>query len=611
MKKRIGILLVFLMLIGTLAGFGETAWAAAGKTSIAVSKGTLNIGDTVTVTVRATTESGGSALATMTLSYDAGILEFVSCSASTYGGGGGSVTVPTDSFSVTLKAISAGTSSLTLSASDGVNFDTNEELESMEGSSASVTVNNAASNPGESTGGNTGGNTGGSAGGNTAVLSADNSLKTLSISPGTLSPAFSGSNVNYTATVANDVTSVAVNAVPVNQKATVESVSGNTSLSVGTNDVKIVVKAENGTTATYTIKITRQAAGTTEPPVSPGAEEPGGAKEPEEDLPTEGEIAVNGSVYKIVSAVPEEVIPADFTPVTVNCRGNSYQGLSFNKGTMSLLFLKGAGEEGQLYIYDETRDTIYDFAKLASPQNYVIPLLAPVDFTVPEQYLQTSFQTAEGRSVTAYQGGDASGFYLFYGVNRDGTEGWYQYDGEEGTYQRARNAFADTASETESENERYLQEQYNKLSDKYRDLKTSSRNTIAVLGIVIALLFILILNLVIFGWRKIKMSTGDDDWDSDEDELEEEETPEPKKQQKKRTKREKINSDDLEEEPEEETEEEVRGKEFSYKGASHKAVSYKETLRSGALHKESGHKKETLEKSNEKKDIDVIDFNDL
>ena len=78
-----------------------------------------------------------------------------------------------------------------------------------------------------------------------------------------MSPAFKGSTTKYTATVDNSVTSIAVSATPVNEKATIESVTGNTNLAVGANVVQIVVKAENGTTATYKITVTRQAAGTT------------------------------------------------------------------------------------------------------------------------------------------------------------------------------------------------------------------------------------------------------------------------------------------------------------------------------------------------------------
>ena len=75
----------------------------------------------------------------MTLSYDSSVLQFVSCN-TTYGGGGGSVMATGESYTVTLKAVSAGNSSLSVSANDGVIFDSNEEMDSMSGSSASVTV---------------------------------------------------------------------------------------------------------------------------------------------------------------------------------------------------------------------------------------------------------------------------------------------------------------------------------------------------------------------------------------------------------------------------------------------------------------------------------------
>ena len=280
MKKRLGIFLITLCMSLGLWCQASEVWAASGKTSVSVSSNNVNIGDTVTVTVKCSGPSGEKANATMTLSYDSSILQFVSCS-TTYGGGGGSVMATGENYTVTLKAIGAGSSNLSVSGNDGVLFDTNEELDSMSGTSAAVIVNNAA---GSSTGNNTSTsktNTGTSTTGNNSTgtadtdnnastntdtdntkKSADNSLKSLTISPGTLSPNFQGSTVNYTATVANDVTNIAVSAVPVNANAVVESVSGNEGLKVGTNAIKVVVKAENGVTATYTIQVTRLEEGT-------------------------------------------------------------------------------------------------------------------------------------------------------------------------------------------------------------------------------------------------------------------------------------------------------------------------------------------------------------
>ena len=60
----------------------------------------------------------------------------------------------------------------------------------------------------------------------------------------------------YSVTVPNSSTSVTINAVPVNSKATVTG-AGKVTLNEGKNTVSIKVKAENGNTRTYKIDITR------------------------------------------------------------------------------------------------------------------------------------------------------------------------------------------------------------------------------------------------------------------------------------------------------------------------------------------------------------------
>ena len=427
MKKKLGVIITLLTLCICLMTPQMHAKAASGKTTIAVSAGSLNIGQTVTVTAKALSASGDSAYANMVLTYDAGILEFVSCNA-TYGGGGGSISVASDSFSVTLKAISAGKASISLSATDGVIYGTEEELDSMAGSSTSVTVKNeaAGSNTGNnSSAGNNGssgsnGNAGNGSNTNTAALSADNSLKALTISPGTLSPAFKGSTTKYTAAVDNSVTSIAVSATPVNEKATVESVTGNTNLAVGANVVKIVVKAENGTTATYKITVTRQAAGTTGSETTTTGGENGDDGNGDSETPEDTEevdttetpvsaadVVINNTTYHIADNFTEEQIPADFTEATVNFRGTECRGLTFDKGTISLIYLETDNVDattGRFFIYDETRDVVYDFMKFtAGESSYVIPLLAPLDSVLPESYVQVSLQMPENTVMTAYQ----------------------------------------------------------------------------------------------------------------------------------------------------------------------------------------------------------------
>lgn len=573
MKKKLGVIITLLTLCICLMTPQMHAKAASGKTTIAVSAGSLNIGQTVTVTAKALSASGDSAYANMVLTYDAGILEFVSCNA-TYGGGGGSISVASDSFSVTLKAISAGKASISLSATDGVIYGTEEELDSMAGSSTSVTVKNeaAGSNTGNnSSAGNNGssgsnGNAGNGSssgtgsnnntGSNTAALSADNSLKALTISPGTLSPAFKGSTTKYTATVDNSVTSIAVSATPVNEKATIESVTGNTNLAVGANVVKIVVKAENGTTATYKITVTRQAAGTTgSETITTGGENGddgnGDSETPEDTEEVDAtetpvpaaDVVINNTTYHIADNFTEEQIPADFTEATVHFRGTECRGLTFDKGTISLIYLETDNVDattGRFFIYDETRDVVYDFMKFtAGESSYVIPLLAPLDSVLPESYVQVSLQMPENTVMTAYQlpvedGEEASDFYIFYGVNQDGTEGWYQYDAAEGTYQRVNGNITETA-DSSSDDLAALQSEYDELSKKYKDAKSFSRNMIAVLIFVLAIAVVIILNIVLFGRKKkgkdelleddnVELEDAEYDEDIDEDEVEDTET---------------------------------------------------------------------------------------
>ena len=85
--------------------------------------------------------------------------------------------------------------------------------------------------------------------------SKDNTLASLTISEGTLSPEFQSKVTEYQAKVGDQVTSLAVSAQPNDAKASVISVSGADKLKTGINKVQIVVQAENGVKKTYTIQV--------------------------------------------------------------------------------------------------------------------------------------------------------------------------------------------------------------------------------------------------------------------------------------------------------------------------------------------------------------------
>ena len=552
MKKKLGTFLTVLCMCLLFFGTDVRVQAAAGKTSVAVSAGTVNIGDTVKVTARATGPSGEKTVATMTVSYDTAVFSFVDCSA-TYGGGGSSVTATSDSFTVTLKAVGAGSCKVAVAASDGVVFDTNQELDSMEGSSTTIKVNNAASETTGSTGtagSTTSDNADSTAGGssqNAAAenLSADNSLKALSISPGTLSPAFTGKTVQYTATVANDVTRVAVTATPANEKATVESVTGNENLSVGSNAVKIVVKAENGVTATYTITVTRQETAA----ASETNDEPEVLTE--EPVETTGEAVTIGEIsYRIVDNFSAENIPSGFSETTVNYHGTDYKGVNFDNGNLSMLYLVPAETEdsaaARFFLYDATGDGFYPFIQLKHGDNFIIWLPTPSEYVAAEGEQQVDITVNDGDTMSVHRpaGEETVDFSFFYAVNQDGTTGWYQYDALEQTYQRRNTvSAAPVEGETEEEvdsNTAYLQEEYNTLEMEMKKEKSFSRTTIGVLIFIIAILIVIIINLLLR--RRDGM-----DYEDDRDDYEEQ--PKIKKTSKAVRRSADDFSDELEEQP--------------------------------------------------------------
>ena len=88
-------------------------------------------------------------------------------------------------------------------------------------------------------------------------------LSDLGITPNDFK-GFKPSTYNYSVTVPNDVESISVYAKVQDAKAQITSGTGNHKLDVGTNDIQVIVTAENGNTQTYTINITREESEKTE-----------------------------------------------------------------------------------------------------------------------------------------------------------------------------------------------------------------------------------------------------------------------------------------------------------------------------------------------------------
>ncbi len=376
--------------------------------------------------------------------------------------------------------------------------------------------------------------------------SDDNSLSSLKLSSGTLSPSFKGNVTKYTATVGYDVTKVVVSAKTSSSKATIESVTGNgtVNLNVGENTIQIVVKAENGVKATYTIVVTRKAKDTTVTPEPSESE-----SEPETTTPDVNEVLqYNGEQMYVADEIPEESIPTGFESKLLVVNGQQMQGLSFTKGDLKVLYLNNTNGAGSLYVYDETQQMIYPFIKLTSEKSYVI-VLSPDEQTAPAPAgFESCTLSIEGKGIiNAYQlkeevpagtedvedstsawnlfgaetfyAAQAKGneFYLIYCMNDDGEKGWYMYDSVEETFQRY---FAATSSvQTGGDVSEDLQSKYAALE---KELNTAKMTQYIIIAIAVAVVIILIIVIVVLALRNRSQEEDFFDGYDDEEEYEEE-----------------------------------------------------------------------------------------
>lgn len=155
----------------------------------------------------------------------------------------------------------------------------------------------------------------------TRAVSSNADLSALSLSGGTLSPAFLGATTNYTASVPNAVATLSVTPTASQSDAAVQVrvnggafsgvPSGNASdalaLNVGSNTVDIRVTAQDGsTTKTYTVTVTREAPSSNADLSSLSLS--AGTLSPEFD-PSNGHY--NATVAGTVSSVSVTAVPAD------------------------------------------------------------------------------------------------------------------------------------------------------------------------------------------------------------------------------------------------------------------------------------------------------------
>lgn len=219
----------------------------------------------------------------------------------------------------------------------------------------------------------------------------------------------------------------------------------------------------------------------------------------------DGTVKLSGAAYKLSSnftyGTTSQDIPSAFGQGSVQIGDVNYAALYCPSNGVSLVYMENTDGKGStgFYFYDEMKNVVERFKYTGIGDNFVI-FISNAREEVPAGYEEKALKLPSEKKVAAYQSqfsDELKDYYLVYGINSDGTSGWYLYDKRQGTYMRYSSAFAaaqgqDDEDSGEDEVERTVSlTKYNTLNEKYTELKDSRVKIVSILIVAIIVLIII------------------------------------------------------------------------------------------------------------------------
>lgn len=320
------------------------------------------------------------------------------------------------------RANSTGTGTVSISAGSyciaGVDYDAS--------GSASVTIvaadkpddSEPAPAPTPSGGGSTGNNPG-------VSLSSNNALSSLTVSAGTLTPAFDPAITEYTLSLPSQSDRLTITANPSDSRATVQG-DGDISLQDGETSLSVVVTAEDGSAKTYTITVQVAQAPTLF-------------------------LDYNGQRLGVVKDVSQVTPPAGFAPA---------EPITYSGDTLPI-WTDVSGKRTLVYLMDEKTSAqgFYLFSQTTGVQSPYLPILCGsvtyIYTDIPKELssvpgLTPATVKAFGQTLNGWTYNDASlkDFSVLYLMDDAGSYGYYTYDSRAETLQRFSGAVFTDSGET-------------------------------------------------------------------------------------------------------------------------------------------------------------------
>ena len=381
--------------------------------SVSAGQGSVSVGKTVAFSI---TVPSGSEAWTYSVSWS-GNLTLESGDTAPMGFEGDSRTNQ-----LVFRANSTGTGTVSISAGSyciaGVDYDAS--------GSASVTIV-AADKPDDSEPAPAPTPSGGSSTGNNpgVSLSSNSALSSLTVSAGTLTPAFDPAIMEYTLSLPSQSDRLTITANPSDSRATVQG-DGDISLQDGETSLSVVVTAEDGSAKTYTITVQVAQAPTLF-------------------------LDYNGQRLGVVKDVSQVTPPAGFAPA---------EPITYSGDTLPI-WTDVSGKRTLVYLLDEKTSAqgFYLFSQTTGVQSPYLPILCGsvtyIYTDIPKELssvpgLTPATVKAFGQTLNGWTYNDASlkDFCVLYLMDDAGSYGYYTYDSREETLQRFSGAVFTDSGET-------------------------------------------------------------------------------------------------------------------------------------------------------------------
>lgn len=254
--------------------------------------------------------------------------------------------------------------------------------------------------------------------------SGNNALSALTVSAGTLTPAFDPAVTEYTLSLPQGTEKLTLTATPSDSNATVQG-DGELTLQEGENTLPLVVTAENGDTKTYTV--TAKVA----------------------QAPTLF-LNFSGAKLGVVKDVEGVTPPTGFTAAEPVSQGGDTLPLWVDaNGKHTLVYLVDEKGVAGFYLYSRTEGVLSPYLPLAyGGATYIYTGIPSEKASVPGLKAATVEAFSQTLSGWRYEDAALSDFVVLYLMDDGGQYGYYTYDTKNATLQRFSGAVFTDSGET-------------------------------------------------------------------------------------------------------------------------------------------------------------------